>query len=153
MRHGVNYRQEAIQEIIDKAQVPYSDAITIFNKMYKQLLRSDWKIEKGEKRTINVARELYYNIKGVSDRYSTMNIDLKSGSITSVYTYEEILRRDMSFIAEAISSSDNLSDAQIEMMLGNLEQIIQDYTSGKITRKEFQKQINEYKQDARYLAK
>lgn len=153
MRHGVNYRQEAIQEIIDKAQVPYSDAITIFNKMYKQLLRSDWKIEKGEKRTINVARELYYNIKGVSVRYSTMNIDLKSGSITSVYTYEEILRRDMTFIAESISSSDNLSDAQIEMMLGNLEQIIQDYTSGKITRKEFQKQINEYKQDARYLAK
>ena len=142
----MNYRKETLKYLVSLGWTS-SQAKQIEEHNYRQVLRKYQKLDGRSERTINVSRELYYNLvyqdKSSFAPYKTINIDMNTGLISGALNEKQVYEQQFNPMFEKIKGNKQLET--------ELHQIIDDYASNG-NRKKFESKINKFKSSAKYKA-
>ena len=140
MSKRINWRDKAINDLQQEMGMNQSDAISYFDKAYKQAL----KLAKGVRGGLNVQREVYasifYDYKNVFQIDANNNIQLNTafqGSLNLEKT--RTLERMSGFL-------EDYGDQRV------VQSIFEEYLSGRMSKKEFNSYIKAFKKvSTKYL--
>ena len=145
MKHvKMNYRQLSINKLTDSG-MSTQEATSYYNRIYNQALRS---ANKSARENLNVARELYVNMFVEQSAKSVFQIDYKNNRVVLNELFKDV--GDIG-VAKTIFRMNRLYElyAKDSPMLKN---IFNQYTTGQISRKEFNAKIKDWKKvSIRYM--